>query len=271
MTQPGPQTPQMTAAPIVAPRVDSTQWYSGASVAVELHAVSEGIRNRDWVEGGIGALGVAAEGVGMVVDPIGTLASYGVGWAMEHVEPLSRVLDMLAGDPDQVAAYAQTWHNIATVTDSTGSLYAGDLQKDMPSWQDYTASIYRGLGAARTDAFDGLTQAAEGMSGLAEALGMVVNAVRSGVRALISLLVGKLISWAIEMGASLGLATPVVVAQATAAIAQTATKVFRMVSDLMASLKKLHAALQKYKMLITALRVGIGAGAGRYAYAPYGD
>ncbi|HEX8347357.1 MAG TPA: hypothetical protein VF657_21850 [Actinoplanes sp.] len=266
-----PEPPQMTAAPIEAPRVDSTQWYSGASVALELHAVSEGIRNRDWVEGGIGALGLAAEGVGMVVDPIGTLASYGVGWMMEHVEPLSKVLDMLAGDPDQVAAYAQTWHNIATVTDSTAYLYAGDVRQDLPSWQDHTATMYRQLGAARTDTFDGLTQAAQGMSGLAEAVGMVVGAVRAGVRALISLLVGKLISWAIELGASLGLATPLVVAQATAAVAQTATRVFRMVSDLMASLKKLHAALQKYKMLITALRVGIGATAGRYAYAPYGD
>lgn len=266
-----PEPPKLSAAPIVAPRVDSTQWYSGATLALELHAVSEGIRNRDWVEGGIGALGVAAEGAGLVVDPIGTLASYGVGWAMEHVEPLSKVLDMLAGDPDQVAAYAQTWQNIATVTDSSGYLYAGDLQKDLPSWQDHTAAMYRGLGAARTETFEGLTEAAQGMSGLAEAVGMVVNAVRSGVRALISLLVGKLISWGIELAASAGLAAPVVVAQAMVAVAQTSTRVFRMVSDLMASLKKLHAALQKYKMLITALRVGIGAGAGRYAYAPYGD
>jgi hypothetical protein len=66
----------MIAAPLVAPRIDSTQWYSGAAVALEIHAVSEGIRRGDWVEGRIGGLGVAAETVGVIVDPIGTLASW---------------------------------------------------------------------------------------------------------------------------------------------------------------------------------------------------
>ena len=124
---------QFIPAPLVAPRIDSTQWYSGATVALEIHAVAEGIRNGDWVEGGIGGLGVAAEAVGVVVDPIGALASWGVGWAMEHVKPLSDLLDMLTGDPDQVMAYAQTWHNISVHTSSTAHLYAGDVQKDIPA------------------------------------------------------------------------------------------------------------------------------------------
>jgi hypothetical protein len=261
----------MSAAPIVAPRVDSTQWYSGASVALEIHDVAEGIRNGDWVEGGIGALGVAADGVGLIVDPIGTLASWGVGWAMEHIKPLSHMLDMLTGDPDQVMAYAQTWTNISTVTGSVEYLYEGDLGKDLPSWADAAGSTYRELGMARIDTMKGLTEAAKGMNGLAETLHMVVNGVRSGVRALISLLVGKIISWVIEEAASFGLATPVVIGQAMVAIGQTTAKVTKMVSDLMRSLKRLHAALQKYKMLITGLRVALGTAAGKYAYTPYAD
>jgi hypothetical protein len=42
-----------------------------------------------------------------------------------------------------------------------------------------------------------------------------------------------------------------------------------MLKDLFASLKQLHEALQKYKKLILALRVGTGVAAGRYAYQPY--
>jgi hypothetical protein len=262
---------QLTAAPLVAPRIDSTQWYSGASIALEIHAVSEGIRSGDWVESSIGGLGIAAEGVGVIVDPIGTLASWGVGWAMEHVKPLSDVLDMLTGDPDQVMAYAQTWHNISVHTSSTAYLYTGDVQKDMPSWQDGAGDIYRGLAQSRSHTMEGLAEAAEGMSGLAEAVHMVVSAVRSGVRALISFLVGKLISWAIELAATALAAAPLVIEQAMVAIGQTAVKVFRMVADLMSSLKKLHEALQKYKLLITALRTGIGVAAGKYAYTPYGE
>jgi hypothetical protein len=251
--------------------MDSTEWYSGASIAVDLHAVADGIRNGDWVEGGIGALGAATEGTGLIVDPIGALASWGVGWAMEHVEPLSQLLDMLAGDPDQVMAYAQTWHNISVNASSTAFLYAGDVDKDIPSWQDGAAGIYRGLSASRSDTMAGLSEAAEGMSGLAESVHMVVNATRSGVRALISLLVGKLISWGIELAATAMAAAPLVIEQAMVAIGQTTAKVFRIVSDLMTSLRNLHKALQKYKLLITALRTGVGAAAGRYAYTPYGE
>jgi hypothetical protein len=268
MTQ--PQVPQMTAAPIVAPRIDSTQWYSGSSVATDIHAVADGIRNRDWVEGGIGALGVGSEAAGLVVDPIGTLASWGVGWALEHVKPLSDMLDWLTGDPDQVSAYAQTWTNISTVTDSCAYMYQDDVSADIPDWRDPAGETYRSLASARLDTMNGLAAAADGMSGLAEAVGIVVGAVRAGVRALISFLVGKLISWAIELGATLGLATPVVIEQAMVAIGQTTARVTAMVADLMKSLKRLHEALQKYKWLILSLKVGSGVAAGHYAYKPYG-
>jgi hypothetical protein len=264
MTQ--PQIPVMTAAPIVAPRVDTTQWYSGSSIALDIHDVAEGIKNRNWAEVGIGALGAGAETVGLIVDPIGALASWGVGWAIEHIKPLSHVLDMLSGDPDQIAAYAQTWHNIGTVTNTSAEMYRDDVSKDIPSWQDDTAAIYRSLASVRLDTLHGLKEAAEGMAGLAEALHMVVNAVRSGIRALISMLVGKIISWAIEEAATMGLATPVVIEQAMVAIGQTAARITKMVAELFTSLKKLHAALQKYKMLILALKVGAGAAAGKYAY-----
>ncbi len=263
--------PTMSAAPIVAPRVDSTRWYSGSSIALDIRDVADGITNRNWVEGGIGALGVGAEAAGLVVDPIGTLASWGVGWALEHVKPLSQVLDMLAGDPDQVAAYRQSWHNMTTVTGSCAELYQDYARGDIAAWLDSAGERYRAVAATRLDTLHGLTAAAEGMAGLTEALHMVVNAVRAGVRALISFLVGKLISWAIELGATAGVATPLVIEQAMVAIGQTTVKVTKMLKDLFASLKQLHEAPQKYKKLILALRVGTGVAAGRYAYQPYHD
>ncbi len=40
-------------------------------------------------------------------------AEWGVGRLIEHVRPLFDALDVLAGDPDQIAAYARTWKNVA--------------------------------------------------------------------------------------------------------------------------------------------------------------
>lgn len=164
--------PSFGAAPVVAPRLDSTTWYSGASVTLEIHAIAEGIKSRNWVEGGIGALGVAAEGAGVMVDPIGALASWGVGWMMEHVEPLARILDMLSGDPDQVAAYAQTWLNIATITNTTAEMHEEYVRNDLPDWRDGAGAAYRSWSAERVETMRGLREAAEGMAGLAGRLSL---------------------------------------------------------------------------------------------------
>lgn len=146
-----------------------------------------------------------------------------------------------------------------------------DLRADLPSWADAAADVYQAQGGMREHSLQGLVESSHGMSGLAEAVGMVVNAVRSAVRAAISFLVGKLISAAIELGATLGAAAPIVVEQGMVAIAQTTVKVTRMVTDLLSSLRKLHQALQKYKLLITALKTGMGVAAGKYAYKPYAE
>lgn len=256
---------------LIAPRIDSTQWYSGASVAVEIHDLAESIRNKDWVEGGIDTLALTAEAAGVIVDPIGALASWGVGWAMEHVQWMSDLLDWLAGDPDQVAAYGQTWENIAGVAETVTERFQDDVNGDLSSWNDGARMMYTRLAQERLDTLDGLGKAAHGMAGLAEAVGTVVNAVRSGVRAAISFLVGKLISWGIELAGTLGAAAPVVLEQAMVAIGQTGVKIVKIVSSLLSSLRKLHDALKKYKLLITALKVGLGTQANEYSYKPYGD
>ncbi|MBV1852022.1 hypothetical protein [Catellatospora tritici] len=98
-------------APLIAERVDSTTWYSGVGIAetVDMIVVEAG----SWVDGVLGGVGTVAETAVWVLDPLGALVTAGFGWCVEHVEPLSQTLDWLAGDPDQISANAQTWHNLA--------------------------------------------------------------------------------------------------------------------------------------------------------------
>jgi len=265
-------TPTIGPAPIVAPVIDSTRGYTGASVAVDLHALGEGIAGGNWVEAGIGALGTVAEGASAIIDPIGTLASWGAGWAMEHIEPLRDALDKLTGNPDEVSAYAQTWRNVASSTDGAASIYESDVKADIASWQDAAGNIYRNLAQERTQDMEGLSAAATTMSKLADAMNMVCGLVRAGVKFIISWVVGKLISLIIEAVASLGFALPACIAQGAAAAAQAVSKVTKILKDLFASLKKLHTMLNEMKKLVWAIkaaRVGLGAGANQYRYKPY--
>ncbi|MCP2099907.1 RHS repeat-associated core domain-containing protein [Actinosynnema pretiosum] len=63
-------------------------------------------------------------------------------------------------------------------------------------------------------------------------MGEVVAAVRELVRDLVAELVGRLISWALEAVATLGLATPVIVAQATTAISRMCSRIADLVRKL---------------------------------------
>lgn len=262
-------TPTMGPAPIVAPRVDSTQWYSGSPLAVNLHALGDGIANRNWVEAGVGALGTAAEGASALVDPIGTLASWGVGWALEHIEPLSDMMDKISGDPDAVSAYAQTWRNVASSTDASASIYEGYVNGDIASWQDPAGKMYKDLAGQRLADLHAMSAGATGMSKLADALNIVVGIVRAGVRWVISFVVGKLISLIIKVAASLGTYLPAAIVEAGVHVANAVSKVTKLMKDLFASLKKLSEMLKEYKKYILLIKVGAGVGSGTYAYKPY--
>lgn len=54
---------------------------SGAQLA---DAISSG----NWIEGGIGAVSVAVDTAATVVDPLGSLIGAGLGWLMDHFDPL---------------------------------------------------------------------------------------------------------------------------------------------------------------------------------------
>jgi RHS repeat-associated protein len=76
-------------------------------------------------------------------------------------------------------------------------------------------------------------------------MGEVVAFVREFVRDLVGELVGRLIAWAAEVAATLGLATPVVVAQATAAISRVVSKVADLVRRLVKTIGNVAPRIRK--------------------------
>jgi hypothetical protein len=112
--------------PLVAARVDApVDRWAGVWIAEDIEQLAHGVRNGSWVDTALGGVGAGLDALAIVSDPLGALLQYGVAWIIEHVKPLSRALDWLAGDPAQIAAHAQTWRNVA------GALHenAADLEQ----------------------------------------------------------------------------------------------------------------------------------------------
>jgi hypothetical protein len=104
----------MTINPLVAARLEGAKdpW-SGIWIAEDIELISQGIKESSWVNATLGVVGASLDGLALISDPLGALLQYGVAWIIEHVKPLTEVLDWLAGDPAQIAAHAQTWRNVA--------------------------------------------------------------------------------------------------------------------------------------------------------------
>ncbi|GAA2502246.1 WXG100 family type VII secretion target [Winogradskya humida] len=242
---------------VVAPQ-DSTTWSTGLGLVDDVHQVADGIHSNSWVDGTLGGVGASLDILSMVVDPLGTLVSWGVSWLMEHVKPLKEALDWLAGNADEIAAHAATWKNVATFTARAQSDFAARLRTEVSGWFGSSADAYRGHAEAHLSALDGISTAASGISYAVEGAGLLVGLVRGIVRDLIADFVGTLAArlpqWLAEEGITLGLATPVVVGQVAALVAKWVNKIQHFVRALLGSLRRLSPMLDKLGEGITGLR-----------------
>ncbi|MFI9813555.1 WXG100 family type VII secretion target [Saccharothrix variisporea] len=231
--------------PLIAPVQDSTRWYSGIGIAESAADVKSGIESGSWVDIGLGVAGVGLEALSFVVDPLGSLLSAGVSWLIEHVKPLSDALDWLAGNADVVASHAATWKNVAKAVAEVRDDYARDVANDTAGWVGQAGDAYRAVAKNNAEVLSGASTAAEGFGSAVEMAGVVVAVVREVVRDLIADLVGRLISWALEVAFTLGLGTPVVVAQASAAVARWGAKIGDILKKLVRTISKLVPLLRK--------------------------
>jgi hypothetical protein len=193
-----------------------------------------------------------------VVDPLGSLASWGVGWLMEHVKPLREALDWLAGNPEEVAAHAATWHNVSTAAAGTHRQYADAVRAQTAEWVGASGDAYRDHAAQQLDAIRGIATASGAISYAVEGAGLLVGLVRGIVRDLIAqfvaTLAARLPQWLAEEGLTLGIGTPVVAGQAAALVAQWVDRIQHFLRALLNSLRRLNVKLRQLTGVLDELK-----------------
>lgn len=238
-----------TPNPLLAERVDSTTGWSGVGLAEDVDLLVSAFRSGSWIDGTIGGFAAGMDALAVVVDPLGQLVSWGVAWLIEHVKPLSDALDWLAGDPDQVTAYAATWTNVAAAMRSSAEDLGAAVDVDLAGWLGGAATAYRVHAGQHQQAFATLGGGAEAMATITIGTGLVVALVRELVRDLIadfvSVLAVRLWEWLAIAGGTLGAASPWVVAQVSTLAAKWAGKIARLLTGLLSSLRRLAPMLRR--------------------------
>src|SRR5262249_25139114 len=152
---------------------DSTTWHSGINLIDDAATLYDGVASGSWVEGGLGMLGTGLDALMVATNPIGTLISYGLNWLIEHVKPLQEALNRLAGDGDQVAAYAQTWKNIARAVEQAGRDMGQAVTTQTAGWTGDAADAYRQLAVDKANHLLGASSAANTIGSAVEIVGML--------------------------------------------------------------------------------------------------
>jgi uncharacterized protein YukE len=244
--------------PLIATASSSVDPWAGVWIAEDIETFYRGVKDGSWIEGTLGTVSAGLDALAFVSDPVGALLQYGVAWIIEHVKPLREALDWLAGNPAQIQAHAQTWNNVA------GALHdrAEDLDRavrwDMTEWTGSAADAYRTWTGQQTAAADALAKAAEALAAITEAAGLLVAGVRMLVRDGIATLVSRLIVYAAEEVASLGLATPLVVEQVATLCASWAARIAKWLKDLVSSLARLRGMAGKIAELVEKIKSVLG-------------
>lgn len=244
--------------PLVATASSSTDPWAGVWIAQDVESIYRGVKDGSWIEGSLGAVSAGLDALAFVSDPIGALLQYGVAWIIEHVKPLREALDWLAGNPVQIQAHAQTWRNVAGALSDRAEDLDRAVRWDTTEWTGSAADAYRTWTAQQKAAVGALAKAAETLAAITEAAGFLVAGVRMLVRDGIATLVSRLIVYAAEEAASLGLATPLVVEQVSTLCASWAAKISKWLRDLVASLARLRGMAGKVAELIEKIKGILG-------------
>nr|WP_221382999.1 hypothetical protein [Actinoplanes polyasparticus] len=244
--------------PLVAAEQSSTTWYTGLGLVESAAQVSTGIQDNSWVDGTLGGVGGSLDILGLAIDPLGSLVSWGVSWLMEHVRPLKEALDWLAGNPDAIAAHATTWQNVSTFTADAQAQYMDALSQEIADWAGGSGDAYRQHAGLVAQVMQGISSAAGGISYAVEGASLLVGLVRGIVRDLIAQFVGTLAArlpqWLAEAGLTLGLATPVVIGQVAALVAKWVDKIQTFIRGLLNSLRRLLPKVESLGEILTGLK-----------------
>ncbi|GIE76259.1 hypothetical protein Aph02nite_22090 [Actinoplanes philippinensis] len=244
--------------PLIAPAQDTTTWSTGLGLVEDAHQLSDGIRNGSWVDVTLGGVTGSLDARALAVDPLGSLFAWGVGWLIEHIQPLRDALDWLAGKPGEIAAHASTWRNIAAAAAETHQRYAAAVRTQTGDWLGASGDAYRAHAGEQLAAIEGIATVTGAVSYAVEAAGLLVGLVREMVRDLIAQFVAtlavRLPQWLAAEGVTLGLATPVVAGQVATLVSQWTHRIEQVLRALLTSLRTLSGRLNDLSALLTRLK-----------------
>ena len=168
-------------------------------IAEDIEQIRRVVRSGSWMDGSLGVVSAGLDGLAVISDPIGALLQYGVSWIIEHDKPLAQALTWLAGDPEAIAAQAQTCRNVAGSLQADSDALVRAARLDEAEWSGAAVDAYRRCAHQRDQSLRALGSPADTMAAMVEGAGALIGTVRLMVRDAVATVVSRLVVYAAEV------------------------------------------------------------------------
>lgn len=234
--------------------IDTTTWASGAGLVEDGQQLAEAMGSGNWLQGSVSGLSAAGNLVVAAFDPIGTLLSWGVGWLIEHLEPLKGWMNDLTGDPGEVRGTGATWAAIGGRLRESAETISAHVLDATAGMSGMTIDAYVRAQSVLTDQIRAVGDMCAGFAQAVSVAAELVQVVHDLTRDALSQVVGSFGSAIIQAAASAGVLIPKVIADVAATISTWAAKLGRYVDDLLASFTALQKMLKKVREIVDSVR-----------------
>ncbi|WP_433265176.1 hypothetical protein ACQPZF_37175 [Actinosynnema sp. CS-041913] len=241
------------------------------------------LKDGDFGEFGMNVAALGLDALGMAIDPLGSLATAGIGWLIEHVSFLREPLDWLAGNGDKIKDAVGKWNQAAMDLDRIAQEHHDAVENQVGGWEQRAADGFRSSQGQLVGETLAMSRTCVAVAEQISTAGTITAAVRGMIRDLIAMFV-----WEVIRNAAIALASSVVSFGSSLAafaawavgrgavvlgkITKQIAKLMRLVMKIMGKLKGLFAKVGD--MLKGLARFGKGGAGGggvtRAADAPGG-
>ena len=223
--------------------------YSGAGFFEAALGLNEAVKENDKVAIGIGSAGMALETLGLVLDPIGSLLTAGIGWLIEHISILRWPLDVMMGDPVGIQAADAAITAEKAKLEQWAQGHQSALDRLLQEWSGDAADAFKKSMDAVTDQLGALGGYVETAGKNMKIAGGLVGAFRGIVRDLIAMLLATIIKGALIAAAlapvTFGASIAVFIGTTIGAVATALGKVGAKIAQLVKKLAELLSSMAK--------------------------
>lgn len=229
---------------------EDRSWHSGAGLLDSGMGVIEGVKDKSWVDAALSGVAVGFDVVATVSDPLGSLFAAGIGWIIDHLDPIKGWFDDLTGNPEAVKAFAGTWLNVSIGVGAVRDDFETESGKSLDGMKGPNIEAYREHVRNELRKLKLLEMGSGAISIGFEACAVIVGFVHGLLRDALAQIVGAICSYVAELVITLGAATPLVIHQATTRVSALAAEIVPKIKGLKNSVRDLDELVSKLKDIL---------------------